>query len=134
MTRSVKSGAPWCTLSNLERMYDDIYDDMMTGGVAKELDDWVYQDREGNIVFSGAKQNIYLHIWNERSLWTRLDQIPVRNKMETLEEGTWLWQEVHAHRNEIHTLTATLLSLDYPPIMMRPSCVQLSSPQTADRP
>jgi hypothetical protein len=31
-------------------MYDDIYDAMKKGGVAKELDDWVYQYREGHIV------------------------------------------------------------------------------------
>jgi hypothetical protein len=40
----------WCTLPNFERMYDDIYDAMTKGGIAKELVDWVYQDRKGNIV------------------------------------------------------------------------------------
>jgi hypothetical protein len=40
----------WCTLSNFERMYEDVYAKMVKYGVAKELDEWVHQDREGNIV------------------------------------------------------------------------------------
>jgi hypothetical protein len=31
-------------------MYDDIYDGMTKVGVAKEFEDWVYQDIEGNVV------------------------------------------------------------------------------------
>jgi hypothetical protein len=40
----------WCTLSNFERIYDDVYAMMMKCVVAKGLDEWVHQDREGNIV------------------------------------------------------------------------------------
>jgi hypothetical protein len=40
----------WCTLSNFERMYDDVYATILKCGVAKELDECVHQEREGNIV------------------------------------------------------------------------------------
>jgi hypothetical protein len=47
----------WCDMtpntttgSNFERMYDDIYYTMAKAEVSTELDDWVHQDREGNIV------------------------------------------------------------------------------------
>jgi hypothetical protein len=33
-----------------KRMFDGIYDTMAKAGVAKELDKWIYQDRQGNIV------------------------------------------------------------------------------------
>jgi hypothetical protein len=49
-------------------MYDDIYDIMVKAGVAKELDDWEHQDREGNIVsednpkrFGRATKHVLTH-------------------------------------------------------------------------
>jgi hypothetical protein len=49
------------TLSNCEMIYDDIYTTTMRGGVAKDLDDWVYQDREGNIELENEAKTIQMH-------------------------------------------------------------------------
>jgi hypothetical protein len=31
-------------------MYGDVYDAMVKAGMAEESDEWLYQDRQGNIV------------------------------------------------------------------------------------
>jgi hypothetical protein len=58
----------WYTVSNFERMYDDIYDTMAKAGVPKELNVWEHQDREWNAVsedypkrFGRATKHVLTH-------------------------------------------------------------------------
>ena len=40
----------WCTLDNLQNMYDSIYDRMVRAGVAEKLDNPLMYDKHGNEV------------------------------------------------------------------------------------
>ena len=42
--------ADWCTYPNFELMYNETYKEMVKGGIAEELDEQVWLNKEGHIV------------------------------------------------------------------------------------
>jgi hypothetical protein len=84
-----------CTLENFERMHDNVYDTMVKAGVTRVLDEWIYQDRQGNIVLEddperyGQKTKHVLTHPERVLLLMRLVQTQAKIKMDTLEEESW---------------------------------------------
>jgi hypothetical protein len=47
--------AEWCTYQNMDNMYNEVYEKMVTNGIATKLPEPVWRDQEGNIVETEAE-------------------------------------------------------------------------------
>jgi hypothetical protein len=74
-------------------MYDAIYTTIAKAGVVKELDDWVYQDREGNIVSEDDPQRFgraTKHVLTHPGRVLFVDEVMYRKVQQTGSELTSL--------------------------------------------
>jgi hypothetical protein len=79
----------WCSVENFEAMYKEVYESMVSSGVAVKFDKEKFLDAEGNIVHSeaeafGRKTKDLLTRPNMCSLWMRLGIILCKRMMVML--------------------------------------------------
>jgi hypothetical protein len=79
----------WCSVENFEAMYEEVYESMVSSGVAVKFDKEKFLDAEGNIVHSeaeafGRKTKDLLTRPNMCSLWMRLGIILCKRMMVML--------------------------------------------------